>query len=158
MRGAAEEIRVLEEKLLSREFRRDREAVAELLAEGFREFGSSGRVWNKREILDQLETEEFFEAEIEDFRTTELAAGTLLVTYRATIHRPGAEPAMSLRSSIWIKREGCWRILFHQGTATNRSWPEYLKSGAVASEELMDGVEDLPPQERESRIIGIDPD
>ena len=151
MRDAAEEIRALEEKLLSGDFRRDREAVAGLLAEDFREFGSSGRVWSKQEILDQLEAEESFEAQIENFEAVEFAAEAVLVTYKVTVRRSGAESA-SLRSSIWIKREGRWRILFHQGTATERSWPEYLKSGAVASEEYMEGVEDLPVQEREPRI------
>jgi hypothetical protein len=148
----ARELRALEERLLNTEFRHDREAVAGLLAEGFREFGSSGRVWNKQKILDQLETEKRFEAEMADFQTTELAAGAFRVTYRATIHRSDAKPAVSLRSSIWIKRGNRWRILFHQGTATDRSWPEYLRSGAVASEEFMDGVEDSPVQEREPRL------
>ena len=147
-----DEIQALEEKLLNSEFRRDRKAVAGLLAGNFREFGSSGRVWSKQEILDQLETEKRFEAEIADFQIAELAGGAVLATYRLTIQRSGAEPAASLRSSIWVKREGRWRILFHQGTATDRSWPEYLKSGAVASEEFMEEVEDLPPEEREPRI------
>jgi hypothetical protein len=149
LKDATKEIRVLEEKLLSGEFRRDRKAVAGLLAEGFREFGSSGRVWSKQEILDQLEKEKPFEAEIKDFQAVELAAAVVLVTYKVTIGRPGAESASSLRSSIWVKREDGWRILFHQGTATERSWSEYLKSGTAASEEFMDGVEDLPVQERE---------
>lgn len=146
------ELRALEEKLLSGEFRRDREAVAALLAEDFREFGSSGRVWNKQQILDQLETEESFEAEIENFEAVALAAGAVLVTYKVTVRRSGAEGASSLRSSIWVKREGRWQILFHQGTASNRSWREYLKSGAAASEGFMDEVEDLSPQERKPRI------
>ena len=131
-----DEIQALEEKLLSAEFRRDREAVAALLAEDFREFGSSGRVWSKQQILDQLATEEPFEAEIEDFEAMGLAADAVLVTYKVTLRRKGAESASSLRSSIWLKREGRWRILFHQGTATNRSWSDYLKSGVVASEEF----------------------
>lgn len=149
MRDATAEIRALEEKLLSGEFRRDRKAVAGLLAEDFREFGSSGRVWNKQQILDQLETEEPFEAEMDDFQAVELAAEAVLVTHKVTVRRQGAESATSLRSSIWVKREGRWQILFHQGTVTNRSWSEYLNSGAVASEEFMEGVEELPIQERE---------
>jgi len=89
-------------------------------------------------FLDQLATEEPFEAEIEDFEAMELAADAVLVTYKVTLRRKGAESASSLRSSIWLKREGRWRILFHQGTATNRSWSDYLKSGVVASEEFVE--------------------
>lgn len=117
----ASEIRGLEEQLLQTRFRHNREAVAELLAEGFREFGSSGRVWNKQQILDHLETEPPFEATLQDFETAEVAAGAVLATYRVTIRRREAGATHTLRSSLWINREGRWQILFHQGTITTRA-------------------------------------
>lgn len=58
----ANELRTLEEKLLQPDFRRNRAAVAELLADDFREFGSSGRTWDKQQILDKLESEPPFDA------------------------------------------------------------------------------------------------
>lgn len=137
------EIRTLEEQLLQPDFRRNRAAIAELLADDFREFGSSGRVWTKQQILDHLETEAPFEAEMRDFNATELAPGVILATYKVIV-----KDRASLRSSIWIHRENRWQMLFHQGTMT-RSWSDYLKSGAVASPEFMDEVEDLSVQERD---------
>ena len=110
------ELHTLEGKLLDADFRRNREAVAHLFAEDFREFGNSGRVWNKQQILDALETEKRFEAEIEDFQAMEPAAGAVLVTYTATLRRPGSKSILSLRSSVWMKRDNRWQILFHQGT------------------------------------------
>jgi len=45
--SVADKLCALEERLLQTDFRRDRKAVSKLLANDFREFGSSGRVWNK---------------------------------------------------------------------------------------------------------------
>jgi len=143
------ELSDLEEKLLTADFRRNREAVAALLAEDFREFGSSGRVWNKQEILDQLETETRFEAEIEGFQAMELSAGAVLVTYRATLRHAGSKSVSSLRSSVWMRRDNRWQIIFHQGTLTSNDWSKYIKSGRAASADFMEEVEDLPAQERD---------
>lgn len=107
----ANELRTLEEKLLQPDFRRNRAAVAELLADDFREFGSSGRTWDKQQILDKLESEPPFDAVTHDFKATELANGVVLVTYKVT-----AKSRTSLRSSIWINRNDRWQMLFHQGT------------------------------------------
>jgi hypothetical protein len=115
--STAGELRALEERLLQSDFRRNRNAVSELLADDFREFGSSGRVWNKQEILDLLETEPAFQATLQDFHAIELASsGVCLVTYTASVQRAGAPGTLTLRSSIWIMREGRWQIIFHQGT------------------------------------------
>lgn len=138
-----EEIRLLEEQLLQTDFRRNRAAVAALLADEFREFGSSGSVWNKQEILDKLETEARFDAVMEGFDAVELAPGVILATYNVLVG-----DRASLRSSIWMKRDGRWQMLFHQGTMI-RGWSDYLKSGAVASAGFMEGVEDPPPEHEE---------
>ena len=46
-----------------------------------------------------------------DVRATEVAGGVVLVTYEA-----GA----SLRSSLWVRSDDGWRVLFHQGTPAAR--------------------------------------
>jgi hypothetical protein len=46
----------LEQRLMDSVFLKDRARVSELLAEDFREFGSSGRVWSRDEILNPSET------------------------------------------------------------------------------------------------------
>lgn len=122
-----EEVRTLEEQLLQPEFRRDRAAVAAVLAEEFVEFGSSGRVYDKQQILDLLQTEAPVRAVLTDFQARLLTPGTALVTYRAI--RPHASPApdgkieiraASLRSSVWVRRDGRWQMIFHQGTPEGR--------------------------------------
>ncbi len=47
-------------------------------------------------------------------------------------------------SEVFIRKQGDDVIL----SARPENWSAYLTSGAVASEEFMDGVEDLPVQER----------
>ena len=47
-------LRRLEERLLQPEVRQSAEAVADLLADDFIEFGSSGQVFNKQQIIEGL--------------------------------------------------------------------------------------------------------
>jgi hypothetical protein len=105
--------RKLETDLLDPDVRRDTERVAALLAEQYCEFGSSGRIYTKQETLDALRSEQPVRFSVTDLSVTMLAAGAALVTYRAT--RQG-ESTQSLRSSVWIMRDGRWQMLFHQGT------------------------------------------
>jgi hypothetical protein len=119
--SVADKLRALEDRLLQTDFRRNRKVVSELLANDFREFGSSGRVWNKQQILDLLETEPSFHAVIQNFQAIELVSGAFLLTYTASVQRVGSDSTASLRSSIWIRRNGRWQMIFHQGTPANPS-------------------------------------
>lgn len=115
--ATATELERLERLLLEPEARRDRARVAELLAEEFQEFGSSGRVWTREAILELLATEEYAAPLMEGFACRALAEDIALVTYRTV--RAGAAPdkrVVTLRSSIWVKRSGAWQVVFHQGT------------------------------------------
>ena len=104
----------LERQLIDPEFRKNKGKVSGLLAEEFREFGSSGRIWTKEAILEHLAEETGFIApQIEDFIVQRIAPDTILVTYRAV---PSDGRKASLRSSIWLYRDGSWKMLFHQGT------------------------------------------
>ena len=111
----------LEQHLLKPEVRADRNAVSALLAEDFREFGVSGKVWSRSEILAQLAAESPVDLQASDFKITMLSPSIALVTYRSTRSRPGQPPRHALRSSIWQLQEGHWRILFHQGTLTQEA-------------------------------------
>jgi hypothetical protein len=88
--------------------------VAELLAESFVEFGSSGRIFTKAQIVAALQEESPVEADASAFKVRILAPGVALVTYRTERHvQP---PVRVLRSSIWVQGEGGWQMVFHQGT------------------------------------------
>lgn len=109
----ADELKALETSLLDHSVRKDPAQVASLLSDQFREFGSSGRVYSKAEIVAALQSEPEGTITLSYFAVVELAEGTMLVTYRS--RREGSE---ALRSSVWRMEAGQWRIIFHQGTPT----------------------------------------
>jgi hypothetical protein len=109
----------LETSLLQSEVRLSEQHLIELLADDFMEFGSSGRVFSKSDIVERLpndpETEKV-QYSVENFEVRELAENIVLATYKATkIHEDESE-IISLRSSIWRETNGKWQMFFHQGT------------------------------------------
>jgi hypothetical protein len=107
----------LEEELLQPATRSNPEAVAALLHDDFREFGSSGRTYTKPEILAELATEPPRIITLTDFACSFPSPEVALVTYRSTRITPGSPNFHALRSSLWTLREGHWQMLFHQGTS-----------------------------------------
>jgi hypothetical protein len=119
-----EDIRRLEEKLHLPEIRQSPKAVAELLAEGFVEFGSSGTIYDNRDELIAALAEERSEPASPpviacDYAFRSISPDAVLVTYRAirTIKEDSSARHV-LRSSIWQRIDGRWQMIFHQGTAT----------------------------------------
>jgi hypothetical protein len=111
------QLRHLEEQLFQPEVRSSSERLAALLAEDFVEFGSSGRVFNKKQIMAALAKETPTKRSLTDFEATMLSEDVALVTYRATRRsNGGASTVHTLRSSIWRRSNGQWQMVFHQGT------------------------------------------
>jgi len=106
-------LRDLEEELLRPEVRKSTDRLDQLLADEFTEFGSSGRIFDKRQIIDALQREAPFHSSLADFSVRRLAPGVMLVTYRAT---DTERPDSRIRSSIWKLVDGRWQMVFHQGT------------------------------------------
>ncbi len=112
------ELRAKEELLLTPALRQDRAAVENLLTEDFMEFGSSGRVWTRDQILDLLATEAYTPPHAENFACALLDENVALLTYRTIRDNPETGSSVTtLRTSIWTKKSGEWRVRFHQGTA-----------------------------------------
>ena len=106
------------EKLLQQpEIRHSPQKLAKLLADGFVEFGGSGRMCDKQQIIEELLNEPPLRIAMSGFRVTPLAADIVLATYEAAIRGQSKKSARrSLRSSIWKKKKGRWQMIFHQGT------------------------------------------
>jgi hypothetical protein len=110
-------LRSCEEALLDPAVRRDRVRVSAFLADDFQEFGSSGNVWSREVIIESLGTEAYQPPTMEDFKCHWIAEGVVLVTYQSVrMDSQSGQSAAVLRSSIWIKDSGEWRMRFHQGT------------------------------------------
>jgi hypothetical protein len=99
--------------LLDLRVRRDPAALRALLDPEFREFGASGRVYDREEIIRALGAGGDVAAgaaEVSELAAVKLSADVVLVTYIAK-----RDARVSLRSSIW-RRRAEWTLLFHQGT------------------------------------------
>jgi hypothetical protein len=111
----------LELALLDPAVRHDRARVESLLADDFEEFGSSGMIWSRSQILDLLESEPARPIAAHDLVCHSIADGVALVTYRAVgIDTQTKQPIATLRSSLWVLVNEHWKIRFHQGTREQR--------------------------------------
>jgi hypothetical protein len=111
----ATELVRLERSLLDPEVRRSPERLSQLLADDFVELGSSGRVFDRKGIIEELRRERPQPVTATDFEVKGLGPEFVLVTYRS--HRAEDERSF-LRSSIWRFSGGRWQMVFHQGTPT----------------------------------------
>ncbi|MEQ3551652.1 DUF4440 domain-containing protein [Pseudonocardia nematodicida] len=106
-----DELVTLERRLQEPATRRDRAVVEELLDPRFHEFGSSGREWDRASTVEMLATADHPAPEMTVLGAVRLSGDAVLLTYRTRDDR-GA----TLRSSIWCRADGRWRLVFHQGT------------------------------------------
>lgn len=114
MDARADQLGALELRLLQPEVRASPEALHALLAPDFVELGSSGRAYDRAEIIAALREEQAappIERTVSDLTVRFLAETVALVTYRVA-RRDGR----FLRSSIWRLSDGRWQMVFHQGT------------------------------------------
>ncbi|WP_344864931.1 DUF4440 domain-containing protein [Amycolatopsis ultiminotia] len=92
--------------------RRSRTACLELLDPQFREFGASGREWDRASVLAMMAAEQYVPPEVEDLAVLRPAPGVIVLTYRAR-----RADRTTLRSALWRRAaDGAWRLMFHQGT------------------------------------------
>ncbi|MFC4173522.1 DUF4440 domain-containing protein [Microvirga sp. GCM10011540] len=109
----------LETSLLRPEVRASRDALSKLLANDFVEFGSSGRVYDRDQVIEGLNQESSYPAPgrmTYEFSVRRLSEVVALVTYRVSRRMPDGEEFQTRRSSIWQLIGGRWQMVFHQGT------------------------------------------
>ncbi|CDZ57368.1 nuclear transport factor 2 family protein [Neorhizobium galegae] len=113
----ADHLLALELALQSREVRGSEQKLRELLAP---EFGRSGLAYTFDDIVTRLVAETGpNNTSISDFSATMLSDTIALATYRGTRINDDGSQLFANRSSIWrLDPDGKWRMVFHQGTAT----------------------------------------
>ena len=114
--GTREHILELETSLLKPDVRRNHLLLNRLLADDFKEFGATGRVWTKTDIVAAMEDEEPVARVIDDFEVRHLASNVVLATYLCHHTSPSGLAHSSRRSSIWREGPDGWQMVFHQGT------------------------------------------
>lgn len=106
-------IQQLELSLLDPVTRRSADYLNKHIADEFVEFGASGKIYNKQDVIESLPFEKERKFTVEDFSVKALSQDVVLATYK--IIGDDATVA-SLRSSIWKRIDGEWQMVFHQGT------------------------------------------
>jgi hypothetical protein len=114
MNALKDQIYILETQLLHADVRNSRSALDNLLSENFLEFAGSGKIFDKKKILDSLPGAPTPKFIMHDFAIHELSPVLILATYK--MEKQDGESEFSLRSSIWQKEQNAWKMLFHQGT------------------------------------------
>jgi hypothetical protein len=108
----ASELVQLELRLLDPDIRASRKALGALLAADFVEFGSSGRVYTRDEVIAAVEANGPMRIEASDFSCRLLSSAVAVLNYHST----EANARACLRTSIWQQTDDEWRLVFHQGT------------------------------------------
>ncbi|MHB1341321.1 MAG: nuclear transport factor 2 family protein [Coriobacteriia bacterium] len=111
----------LEESLLTPEVRSSPERLAALIADDFVEYGSSGRIFDKHDVLEAADSLPDITLPLQDFHARTLSENTAIVMYRSTTRRPDGTVSEALRSSVWVLSDGRWQMALHQGTPINRA-------------------------------------
>jgi hypothetical protein len=106
-----EHLHSLEERLLHPDREPSRGQLASLLAPEFKEFCTSGRIFNFNQLVNALNTSSARSATMSHFYVTPLGENAALATYHVVTAN-----STSHHSSIWVKRGDQWQMLFHQGT------------------------------------------
>jgi len=97
----------LEKELHSSLTRGNYARLNEIIADDFYEFGSSGNVWTKNDILTRLPSEDKNAPQIlsRNYQLKELSPDNCFVTYISYRLINGHEERVALRSSLWRKKQ-----------------------------------------------------
>ncbi len=112
----------LEIELHKNEVRNDKDRLSELLHESFIEVVRYGKTNHKSDILANLPNEAISGTIwSQDYNLEVLSDDLALIMYKsAMMDQDGNLSIYTLRSSLWQKVAGSWRIRFHQWTPASK--------------------------------------
>jgi len=113
------QLQSLEESLWRAEARFDRDYLERILAPDFIEFGRSGRIYSRREIIDTPSQPIRARSPLQTFAVRPAGDAVALVTYVNEVTY--GEVEYGNRSSLPLRVPGGWQLKFHQGTPVYRS-------------------------------------
>ncbi len=107
----------LELSLLKPEVRSSTEALNKLITDDFIEYGSSGKKYTKKDILERLpSTLEKCEYLVTDFNVKIQSSNIVIATFKTERTSNGTDKVISLRSSHWRKTDNQWQMFFHKAS------------------------------------------
>ena len=105
----------LETDLWRTAVRHDRQRMDEVFAADFFEFGRSGRVYSRAQLIATNGEPIDAVLPLPEFRARLITSEVAQVTYNSVVTDRG-EVLYGRRSSIWSRESGSWKLRFHQGT------------------------------------------
>jgi hypothetical protein len=111
--GDESALKELEESLWRAETRLDRDYMEEVLAPDFFEYGSSGRIYAREDVLGKSAEPIKARLPLEAWAARLIDGQTVQTTYITGIEDA---PLRANRSSIWSRTSQGWKLRFHQGT------------------------------------------
>ncbi|MFC4891652.1 DUF4440 domain-containing protein [Pseudofrancisella aestuarii] len=111
--GIFKELKELEESLWIEATRFDHTYMNNILDPDFFEFGRSGKIYSRSEVLSHEYQEILAKIPLENFKVHNISDSVKQVTY---ISEVGKEKLRANRNSIWILKRNKWLLKFHQGT------------------------------------------
>jgi hypothetical protein len=119
MSGVETKLRTLEESLWHPLTRFDSAYMESVLAEDFVEFGRSGRVYSREDVIRIPVGEFVARLPLPEFEVRMVTDDVALVTYRTEV-RYASETRTSNRMSVWRRDPVLgWQLEFHQGTPSD---------------------------------------
>ena len=112
----ARDILAREEALLQPDVRKS-QALVDSLASEFIEFGASRRAYSRQDLVEALKSESPSLQTASHVRVFSVSEDVVLIAYM--IERHGSPAVHTLRSSLWERKDGDWRMVFHQGTRSD---------------------------------------
>jgi hypothetical protein len=98
-------------------FGKTKQDIENQMCDEFWEVGASGNVYTKKDVIETLleryndpDHQDIWEAK--NFKLTKIAPDNYLLTYVLIQEKT----RVTRRSTIWRKKNGDWKILYHQGT------------------------------------------
>ncbi len=105
----------LEESLWIAQLRFDRSYMDSILTEDFFEFGRSGCIYNREEVMNMPYQEINIVLPLQNFQLRYISNDVIQCTYVSEVVY-NDEIQLANRSSIWVKKDEKWQLCFHQGT------------------------------------------
>ena len=115
------ELQRLECELHTLKNRRDKVFLEAILHPEFVEFGRSGRVYSRQEIIDEFQSvRELSQINTSNFSIQKLGQDVFLLTYLSSHSGDnGQQCRHTLRTSVWQVSASGPQLRFHQGTPTD---------------------------------------
>ena len=113
------ELLKLEESLWIPETRFDQQYMNNLLTPDFFEFGRSGKIYSREQILSPEMQPINATLPLKNFNVKLITPEVAQVTYVSEVMYDILE--IGNRSSIWLKTPTGWKLRFHQGTPTKNT-------------------------------------